>query len=119
MDTKLIGRWGEAQAAQYLSTKGYKIIAQGFHSRFGEIDLIAADKKYLLFVEVKTRKNAAFAKAMEYVNSSKQRKIIATAQLWLSQNRTRLQPRFDVIEVYYEGELEKSRINHVENAFEV
>ena len=70
--SKLSGAWGEALAAEYLRKKRYKILAAGYHSRFGEIDLIAQDKKYLLFVEVKLRKSADFAKAMEYVDRRKQ-----------------------------------------------
>ena len=120
MERKLIGRWGEAAAAEYLRKKGYKIIAQGYHSRFGEVDLIAANKKFVAFVEVKTRKSASFARAMEYVDANKQRKLAATASLWLSENATKLQPRLDVIEVYYTddgGALSVGSINHIENAF--
>ena len=121
MDRKLVGRWGEAAAAEHLRKKGYKIIAQGYHSRYGEIDLIAADKKFVAFVEVKTRKSASFARALEYVDSNKQRRLAATASMWLSENKTKLQPRFDVIEVYYteEGGLRAAGINHLENAFGV
>ena len=98
--SKLSGAWGEALAAEYLRKKHYKIVAAGFHSRFGEIDLIVADRKYLVFVEVKLRKTASFAQAMEYVDTRKQDKIRVTAEIYLSQNPTNLQPRFDVIEIY-------------------
>ena len=57
--SKLLGAWGEATAAEYLRKKRYKILANGYHSRFGEIDLIAADRKYLIFVEVKLRKSSS------------------------------------------------------------
>ena len=57
---KLTGAWGEALAAEYLRKKHYKIVAAGYHSRFGEIDLIVSDRKYLVFVEVKLRKKADF-----------------------------------------------------------
>ncbi len=117
MDTKLIGRWGEARAAEYLIKKGYTIVAQGYRTRYGEIDLIASNRKYLAFVEVKTRKSASFARAMEYVDAHKQRKLAACAAMWLSENKTKLQPRFDVIEVYYNDELSEAEINHIENAF--
>lgn len=118
--SKLSGAWGEALAAEYLRKKRYKILAAGYHSRFGEIDLIAQDKKYLLFVEVKLRKSADFAKAMEYVDRRKQDKIRITASLYLSENPTRLQPRFDVIEIYApEGTATlHPEINHMEDAFQ-
>lgn len=118
--SKLSGAWGEALAAEYLRKKRYKILAAGYRSRFGEIDLIAQDKKYLLFVEVKLRKSADFAKAMEYVDRRKQDKIRITASLYLSENPTRLQPRFDVIEIYApEGTATlHPEINHMEDAFQ-
>lgn len=118
--SKLSGAWGEALAAEYLRKKRYKIVAAGFHSRFGEIDLIVQDKKYLVFVEVKLRKTADFAKAMEYVDRRKQDKIRVTASLYLSENPTKLQPRFDVIEIYApEGTATLfPEINHMEDAFQ-
>ena len=118
--SKLSGAWGEALAAEYLRKKHYKIVAAGFHSRFGEIDLIVADRKYLVFVEVKLRKTADFAKAMEYVDRRKQDKIRITAEVYLSQNPTNLQPRFDVIEIYApEGTATSNpEIRHMEDAFQ-
>ena len=117
---KLSGAWGEALAAEYLRKKRYKILAAGYRSRFGEIDLIAQDKKYLLFVEVKLRKNSDFARAMEYVDRRKQDRLRVTASMYLSENPTKLQPRFDVIEIYApEGtETANPEINHMEDAFQ-
>ncbi len=71
----LTGAWGEALAAEYLRGKRYQILAAGYRSRFGEIDLIAANRKYLVFVEVKLRKNSNFAQAMEFVDSAKQNRL--------------------------------------------
>ena len=118
MDKKLIGRDGEAAAADYLRKKKYRIVGMNFTCRFGEIDLIAEDRHYVVFVEVKRRRDARFARALEYVNAPKQRRIVAAAQLWLAQNETEKQPRFDVIEVYGTDGAIRS-INHIENAFEV
>lgn len=98
--SNLLGAWGEALAAEYLRKKRYEIVAAGYRCRFGEIDLIVKDRKFLVFVEVKLRKNGDFAKAMEYVDSRKQDKIRITASMYISQNPTALQPRFDVIEIY-------------------
>ena len=117
MDARQRGKWGEEIAAEYLQKKNYRVVARGWRSRFGEIDLIVADREYLAFVEVKLRKNANFAYAREYVGKEKQRKIRATASLWLSSNSTRLQPRFDVIEVYVKDEAAAPEIIHIENAF--
>ena len=119
MNTKQRGKWGEGIALEFLIKKDYKTVATGFRSRFGEIDLIVKDKEYLVFVEVKTRKNANFAHAREYVSKQKQRKIIATANYWLAIRPTKLQPRFDVIEVYAtDGDyISAPEIIHIENAF--
>lgn len=117
---KLLGAWGEAQAAEYLRKKRYEIVAAGYHCRFGEIDLIVKDRRYLVFVEVKLRKSADFAKALEFVDRKKQDKIRITASMYLSQNPTPLQPRFDVIEIYAPQGMEtpKPEIFHMEDAFQ-
>ena len=117
--SKLRGAWGEAAAAEYLRSKHYKIVAAGYRSRFGEIDLIAEDRKYLVFVEVKLRKSANFAAAREYVDRNKQDRIRMTASMYLSMNPTRLQPRFDVIEIYApQGTMTQNpELTHLEDAF--
>lgn len=116
----LSGAWGEALAADYLRKKHYKTVAQGYSCKFGEIDLIVQDRKYLVFVEVKTRKSADFARAREYVDARKQDRIRITASMYLAQNPTRLQPRFDIIEIYApEGTATlKPEICHMEDAFQ-
>ena len=121
VDPRQRGKWGERIAADYLCKKGYKPVATGFRSRFGEIDIIAQDGEFLTFAEVKTRKNKSFAQAREFVGKEKQRKIIATANYWLAKRPTELQPRFDVIEIYAkDGELtDNPEIIHIENAFGV
>ena len=118
--SKLLGAWGEATAAGYLRKKHYKILASGYHSRFGEIDLIVSNGKYIVFVEVKLRKSAAFAPARDFVDYRKQEKIRTTASIYLSGNPTSLQPRFDVIEIYApQGDLTVDPvINHMEDAFQ-
>lgn len=118
MDTKSLGLFGEKKAAEYLWLRGYRILDTNYSCRFGEIDIIASKGGFVVFVEVKLRKNANFAEAREFVTHSKQQRIIKTAQIWLSQNHSELQPRFDVVEVYApNGRLGPVRINHLENAF--
>ena len=115
----MLGRWGEAVVAEYLRKKGYSLVAAGWRCRFGEIDLIAQKGNYLAFVEVKLRKSANFAQAREFVDSRKQQKLRVTAQCYLAENPTRLQPRFDVAEVYApKGMDTKSpEIRYLEDAF--
>jgi len=119
INTKIQGRWGEVRASEYLKKKGYDIIGMGYATRFGEIDIIAKDKTFVVFVEVKLRKSDKFAPAMAFVTAEKQRRIVTTAGLWLTQNDLGLQPRFDVIEVYAPqgiGTVDP-KINHIVNAF--
>ncbi|MBR0040420.1 MAG: YraN family protein [Oscillospiraceae bacterium] len=119
MRTKELGRFGEERAARYLRLRGYRILETNYACRFGEIDLIAQRGRYLVFVEVKLRKSADFAAAREFVTAAKRQRIRSTAALYLSQNETALQPRFDVIEIYApDGADGKVTINHIENAFE-
>ena len=64
-DQRLLGRWGEAQAARWLREHGYQVLEANWRCRFGEIDLIAKKGSYLCFVEVKLRKDAGFAQAVQ------------------------------------------------------
>ncbi|MCI9353101.1 MAG: YraN family protein [Lawsonibacter sp.] len=118
-DSRLRGRWGEDQAAAYLRDKGYHITAANWKCRFGELDLVAEDGAYLCFVEVKLRKSAAYGSAAEFVDKRKQARLRSAAELYLLQHPTRLQPRFDVIEIYApQGtETKKPEIIYLDNAF--
>ena len=118
--SNLLGAWGEALAAEYLRRKRYELVACGWRCKFGEIDLIVKNKKYLAFVEVKLRKSDRFASAMEYVDRRKQDRLRMTASLYLSQNETKLQPRFDVIEIYAPCGMDtpNPEIIHLEDAFQ-
>jgi len=113
------GAWGETIAADYLRKKRYKLIGANFSCRFGEIDLIVCDKSYLVFVEVKLRKSDKFARAAEFVDYYKQSRLRTTAELYLAENPTNLQPRFDVIEIYAPDGIhtENPKIYHLEDAF--
>ena len=120
MATDLLGHWGEGIAAEYLRKKRYTLIAANYRCRFGEIDLIAENREYVVFVEVKLRKNADFAEALEFVDRRKQERLRQTAAIYLSQHEEiKKQPRFDVIEVYApEGtQTKRPKIHHLEDAF--
>ena len=118
-DTMLLGRFGEAAAAEYLRKKRYKILGLNYRTRLGELDVIASKGDFVAFVEVKLRKNDSFAQAREFVTRSKQLRLIAAAQEWLRESGCTLQPRFDVMEVYapYGTETRDPLIRHWENAF--
>ena len=113
------GAAGEVLAARFLRERGYDILTANYRTRLGEIDIIAADKQYIAFVEVKTRNDAAIYAPREAVTKEKQRRILRTAARFLQQHPTPLQPRFDVVEIYAPQGTETCRpqISRVENAF--
>ena len=115
-----MGAWGESQAWEYLRKKKYKLVAVNYKTKHGEIDLIVSNRKYLVFAEVKLRKNADFARGRDYVDTRKQDRIRVTASMYLSQNPTKLQPRFDVIEIYAPEGAQTTQpiIEHMEDAFQ-
>ena len=118
-EARLLGRWGEQQVAEDLRQKGWKILAMNYRCRMGEIDIIAENRMFLAFVEVKLRKSDSYGRAAEAVTRSKQEKLRAAAELYLSECPTSRQPRFDVAEVYASqgvGTL-KPEISYIENAF--
>lgn len=120
-ESELLGRWGEDLAAEYLRKKKYRLVACNYRCRFGEIDLIAENKKYLVFVEVKLRKTPDFARAMEFVDGRKQERLRQTAAMFLAQHEDwAKQPRFDVVEIYAPQGLQtkKPLIQHLEDAFQ-
>lgn len=119
-ERKLLGRWGEAVAADVYRKKGWRIVAAGWICRFGEVDLIAENGTYIAFIEVKLRQDDTFAPARVFVDWHKQERLRTSAQMYLAENPTNLQPRFDVVEVYApQGtKTHKPRVNVLENAFE-
>ena len=119
-ERRLLGRWGEALAAEVYRKKGWRLVAAGWTCRYGEIDLIVENGTYLVFAEVKLRQDARVAAACEFVDRHKQERLRTSAQMYLMENPTDLQPRFDVVEVYAPDGMQtkKPRINVLENAFE-
>ena len=118
---KTLGDFGEDTACRYLERRGWRVVQRNFRCRLGEIDIIAENGTYLAFCEVKLRKNAAHGQAREFVTPAKQRKVILAAEFWLEAHPTRLQPRFDVIEIYAPQGTETVylKIDHIEDAYQL
>ena len=114
-----LGRWGEELVARAMQAKGWRILEYNWRCRQGEIDLIAADGRYLVFVEVKQRKSGRYGPPGEAVTAAKRDRLRAAAQQYLLENPTRLQPRFDVAQVYAPQGMDTlhPRIEYLENAF--
>lgn len=108
-----IGFSKEKEAVTYLQKSGYKIVATNFITKFGEIDIIAKDKKDLVFIEVKYRKTLQAGTPQEAVNISKQKKIIKAAIIYLQQNNITANFRFDIVAI------ENSNINLIKAAFSI
>lgn len=109
------GKLGEDIAEKYLIQKEYYILARNYHTRFGEIDIIASDGSCIVFVEVKTRTQNQFGTPLEAITSGKLSKIIKTSQFYLSQRNLHGKPyRYDAIEIILNSQ-NKPIINHLLN----
>lgn len=127
MTTKEIGDIGERAAARFLKKNKYKIKGRNLHFSHNEIDIVAEDKNYIVFVEVKTR--SVDSSAITYiteppskaVTKEKQSHLIDAAKAYLKSKRTsNKQPRMDVIEILIDKETHKIlSLNHIRNAYGV
>ena len=112
MQNIIFGQIGENIAAKYLKKKKFKILQTNYKNSIGEIDIIAKDEDFLVFVEVKSRNSEKFGRPSLAVTGVKQNKIRQVASVYLIQNKlTEAKCRFDVIEVL------EQEINHIEDAF--
>jgi putative endonuclease len=115
--SKSLGKFGEEIAEELLRSKGYQILKRNFRFGKGEIDIIAKDGDYLVFVEVKSRKNYDFGEPEYAITKSKQRQLKKIAEAYFYVNGIDEQLcRFDVITIVGEKR-EEMKINHIENAF--
>lgn len=118
MESKKIGDRGEDIACKILAKEGYTVTARNYHSRNGEIDIIAESESCLAFVEVKARSDESKVLPREAVGYMKQRKIVLTAMHYLRFNQINKTPMFDVIEIIFckDGAI---KYNHIRNAFDI
>lgn len=116
-EKKETGDRGEDVCARYYEKHGYTVIARNFHSRYGEIDVIAESDTQLVFIEVKTRAEGQATLPCEAVDQKKMRRLTQTAQMFLTQYDKERQMQFDVFEVLTrDGRPVKCR--RLENAFD-
>ena len=113
-----IGKKGESVAVRYLKKQGYKIIQQNYRSKAGEIDIIARERKTLVFVEVKTRRSTSYGSPKWAVTPKKQKAISMAALYYLKMtDQTHADARFDVVSILAQGD--EPRIELVRNAFDL
>lgn len=116
-DKTPLGRKGENHAAGYLKGKGYRILTRNFATPVGEIDIVARDRDFLVFVEVKTRAYDDTAAPEEQVNPHKMHQLTKAAKHYLSRYPVAPAARFDVISIVWPHG-QPPIIKHIEHAFE-
>lgn len=100
-----LGRRGEDLACRELERRGYAVLARGYRTRYGEIDIVAKDGSVLVFVEVKARTDGDFGHPAEAVTEQKQRRVVAMAEAYLARERVGdCLCRFDVVAVESDGD---------------
>lgn len=113
MNRRAFGNLGEDAACALLQRKGWRILARNYRRGAGEIDVIAARRGAIAFVEVKRRSSLRYGQPAEAVTAEKQRRIVQTAALYMQEHGLEdAQVRFDVIEIL------PDETRHIENAFD-
>jgi putative endonuclease len=113
---RVLGQKGETHAASFLRKKGFRILARGYRTHQGELDLIARDGDTVVFVEVKARRHGQPAEA---VTPEKQRRLTLAALHFLHRHKLLEQRcRFDVVTVLWPNEQREPTIEHIVGAFE-
>ena len=110
-----LGKWGEDLAAIYLREKGYVILERNWHSNHRDIDIIAQDKDYLVFIEVKARQNRMFAEPESAVNYQKLKNLRLAINHYIKYRQIDMPWRFDVITVVGELGCKEPEIQHIED----
>jgi putative endonuclease len=114
--TRMLGDRGERAAARYLRRRGLRIVTRGYHTPWGEIDLVARDGNVLVLIEVKTRRRGTPAEA---VTPEKQRRLTLAALHFMRRHDLLEQrSRFDVVAIVWADDRSPPRIEHIRDAFE-
>ena len=114
-DSKELGCQGEDIASSFLVKKGYKIVVRNLKMGKNEIDIIAENESFMVFVEVKTRSGDYLEHPCAAVTTSKQKSIIKTADNYIRQHNIDKESRFDIITIIKNNS--EFEIAHIENAF--
>jgi putative endonuclease len=114
-----LGRLGERLAAEHFERLGYKLIARNHRTRFGELDLVAADEETLVFCEVKTRRAGSGA-PWEALDDRKRKQVRSMGAAWLAETHDRprtAELRFDAVGVLIDANGALVELVHLEGAF--
>ncbi|MCS1351349.1 YraN family protein [Mechercharimyces sp. CAU 1602] len=116
---KRVGSRGEECARAYLLAHGYVIKSMNWHTKVGEIDIVALKERKWVFVEVRSTRGASFGLGFQSVDQRKQQQVRRLAQLYLQQNQLIDAPiRFDVISIWFKNGIEREpELYHLQGAF--
>ncbi len=113
---KITGRAGEKAVADYIKSRKMNVVEKNYVTPFGEIDIIAEDDDYIVFIEVKTRSGDRYGAPSEAVDKTKRKHIVDSAKYYLKvTNSTEAFTRFDVAEVFSDNG--SYAVNYIEDAF--
>ena len=110
-----LGKKGEKAAANFLQNEGYKVVIQNWTMLRHEIDIIAEDDEFIVFVEVKTRTSRQWGNPEDFIGRAKIKRIVEAADLYLQLNDIDKPARFDIIASVWNGET--FEIEHIDDAF--
>jgi len=119
---KALGQWGEDYAATYLTRQGYTLLARNWRTRAGELDIVARDGAWLVFVEVRARRRArgsrvpVLGRPEESVTPRKQAQLVAMAEAYLFEDPWDGPWRIDVIALEFHPDGSVARLNHLQDA---
>ena len=111
----VLGKKGEQAAAEFMKSKGYRIVKRNWTMHRHEIDIIAEDEEYIIFVEVKTRTSRQWGNPEDFIGKTKIRRIVEAADLFLQLSDNEKPARFDIISAVWDGEM--FEIEHIDDAF--
>ncbi|HUI33494.1 MAG: YraN family protein [Dysgonamonadaceae bacterium] len=110
-----LGKQGEIAAANFLRKKGYKVLKQNWRMYRHEIDIVAEDGEFIVFVEVKTRTSRQWGNPEDFIGKNKIRRIVEAADLYLQIKDIDKPARFDIISSVWNGK--NFDIEHIDDAF--
>lgn len=110
-----LGRNGEDLACQHLTSLGYEIVARNWRYDRHEIDVIAENSEYIVFVEVKTRATTQWGNPEDFISERQIKRIVAAADFYIREYDVDKEPRFDVVSIISDDG--KTELEHIEDAF--
>ena len=116
-----MGARGEGIAREYLEARGYEIVATNFRCQWGEVDIIARDRDFLVFVEVRTRRSTdSYGTPEESLSKQKRDKLIATAETYIQSCPTTVEDwRIDLVAIRLDGRVTNGQVQHIVNAVQL